>query len=111
MGLKDYINVAEKDRIAFHNAPEKNPELFEKLLPFAMALGVEKKWAEQFEGIYTQEPNWYHGGIYGAHFSATSFGSSLSNFSTSSGSTLSSSSSGGGGGVGGGGGGGGGGSW
>lgn len=111
LGLKDYINVAEKDRIAFHNAPEKNPELFEKLLPYAMALGVEKKWAQQFEGIYTQEPNWYHGGVYGAHFSATSFGSSLSSFSNSSASTLSSSSSGGGGGVGGGGGGGGGGSW
>lgn len=111
LGLKDYINVAEKDRIAFHNAPEKNPELFEKLLPFAMALGVEKKWAEQFEGIYTQEPSWYSAGVYGAHFSAANFGSSLSSFSTSSASTLSSSSSGGGGGVGGGGGGGGGGSW
>lgn len=110
LGLKEYINVAEKDRIAFHNAPEKNPELFEKLLPYAMAFGLEKKWAKQFEGIYTEEPNWYHGASAGAYFSVASFGDSLKSFSASSGSTLSSS-PGGGGGAGGGGGGGGGGSW
>ncbi|MFA6466967.1 MAG: DUF2207 domain-containing protein [Patescibacteria group bacterium] len=110
LGLKEYINVAEKDRIAFHNAPEKNPALFEKLLPYAMAFGLEKKWAKQFEGIYTEEPNWYHGASTGAYFSAASFGDSLKSFSSSSGSTLSSSSSSSGG-VGGGGGGGGGGSW
>lgn len=110
LGLKEYINVAEKDRIAFHNAPEKNPQLFEKLLPYAMAFGLEKKWAKQFEGIYTEEPNWYHGTYGAAYFSAASFGDSLKSFSASSGSTLSSS-PGGGGGAGGGGGGGGGGSW
>ncbi len=42
LGLKEYMTVAEKDRLAFHNAPEKNPQLFEKLLPFAIALGVDK---------------------------------------------------------------------
>jgi len=47
-GFKLYLSVAEKDRIDFHNAPEKNPKIFEKLLPYVMALGVEKKWAKQF---------------------------------------------------------------
>jgi len=60
LGLKQYLIVAEKERLEFHNAPEKNPELFEKLLPFAMALGVEKKWAKQFENIYNAKPNWYN---------------------------------------------------
>ncbi|MFH1946759.1 MAG: DUF2207 domain-containing protein [Candidatus Magasanikbacteria bacterium] len=63
LGLKTYLNVAEKDRINFHNAPEKEPKLFEKLLPFAMVLGVEEVWAKQFTGIYDQEPNWYHSDI------------------------------------------------
>jgi uncharacterized membrane protein YgcG len=59
LGLQLYLETAEKDRINFHNAPEKNPERFEKLLPYAMALGVEKAWAKQFEGIYNESPQWY----------------------------------------------------
>ncbi len=59
LGLKRYLEVAEKDRIEFHNAPEKTPERFEKLLPYAMVLGVEQQWAQQFEGIYQQQPDWY----------------------------------------------------
>jgi uncharacterized membrane protein len=39
----------------------KTPEMFEKYLPHAMALGVEKNWARAFERIYRQSPNWYHG--------------------------------------------------
>ncbi|XLQ20542.1 MAG: DUF2207 domain-containing protein [Candidatus Moraniibacteriota bacterium] len=61
LGLKLYLEVAEKDRINFHNAPERTPEHFEELLPYAMALGVEKKWAKQFEDIYKSSPQWYEG--------------------------------------------------
>jgi len=61
LGFKSYLNVAEKDRINFHNAPEKNPKQFEEFLPFAMALGVEQAWAKQFEGIYSTPPTWYRG--------------------------------------------------
>ncbi|MBT6691063.1 DUF2207 domain-containing protein [Candidatus Parcubacteria bacterium] len=113
LGLKEYIDVAEKHRIDFHNAPEKNPQLFEKLLPYAMALGIEKKWAKQFEGIYNEEPGWYHNANAGVYFSVSAFGDSLHGFQANSSSTLSSrpSSGGSGGFSGGGGGGGGGGSW
>ncbi|MBU2025583.1 DUF2207 domain-containing protein, partial [Patescibacteria group bacterium] len=61
LGLKEYLGVAEADRIKFHNAPEKKPETFEKLLPFAMVLGVEKQWAKQFEDIYQNPPQWFEG--------------------------------------------------
>jgi len=40
----------------------KTPEVFEKYLPYAMALGVEKNWAKAFEGIYREPPDWYRGG-------------------------------------------------
>ncbi len=118
-GLRVYLNVAEKDRINFHNAPEKKPEIFETLLPFAMVLGVEKQWAKQFADLYIdRQPSWYAGSNTNV-FSSMALVNSLKSFSTSAGavasSAPSSASSGGsgfsGGGSGGGFGGGGGGSW
>ena len=63
LGFKEYLSVAEKDRIDFVNAPEKNPTIFEKLLPYAVALGVEKNWAEVFQNVYTEKTKntWYQG--------------------------------------------------
>jgi hypothetical protein len=114
LGLKEYLQIAEKDRLQFHNAPEKKPEVFERLLPYAMALGVATIWAKEFEGIYTSAPSWYSGPA-GTNFNALILANSLSNFSTAAASSLTSSprssGSGGGGFSGGGGGGGGGGSW
>jgi len=117
LGLKSYLQVAEKDRLKFHNAPDKNPKTFEKFLPFAMVLGVEKEWAKQFEGIYNTNPSWYSDPSMG-NFSAVVLASGLNNFGNMAQTTLSSkpSSSGGGSGFsggssGGGFGGGGGGSW
>jgi uncharacterized membrane protein len=117
-GFKQYLNVAEKDRIDFHNEPAKEPKLFEKFLPFAMVLGVEKAWAQQFKDIYNENPSWYADAGTKA-FIASDLTNSLNAFSakasTNLASTPSSASSGGsgfsGGGSGGGFGGGGGGSW
>lgn len=89
LGLKEYLNIAEKDRIAFHNAPDKSPERFEKLLPYAMVLGVEKQWAAQFAGIYSQPPSWYAGAP-GTNFSSLILISSLGDFRSSAGSALAS---------------------
>lgn len=129
LGLKEYMSVAEKDRIEFHNAPaktqatqagrpEKNPKHFEKLLPYALALGVSKEWGEQFKDIYKKQPDWYSDNT-GNSFSSVALASSLGTFQSSANTVVSSSpssaSSGGsgfsGGGGGGGFGGGGGGSW
>ncbi|RJO60067.1 DUF2207 domain-containing protein [candidate division WS5 bacterium] len=115
LGLKEYLSIAEKDRIKFHNAPEKNPETFEKFLPYAMALGVEKEWAKQFEGIFRENPTWYSDPSMRT-FSAIAFTDSIGSFSSAAGAVSVPASSGGSG-VGGGGfsgggmGGGGGGSW
>jgi uncharacterized membrane protein YgcG len=114
LGLKDYLQIAEKYRLEFHNAPEKKPEVFEKLLPYAMVLGVEKAWAKEFEGIYVTPPTWYKSSDF-TNFSALSLSNSLSGFKSYALGTFGQSSgmggSGGGGSSGGGGGGGGGGSW
>ncbi|MEO5927180.1 MAG: DUF2207 domain-containing protein [Patescibacteria group bacterium] len=60
-GLELYLTVAEKDRIKFHNAPDRSPEEFLKILPYAVALGVEKQWAEQFKAIDMPPPDWAEG--------------------------------------------------
>lgn len=111
LGFKNYLTVAEKDRIDFHSAPEKNPETFEKFLPYAMVLGVEKVWAKQFADLNVQ-PSWY-GSSSGSAFNAIAFTSGMSHFSSVATSNMASSpsSSGGGGSSGSGFGGGGGGSW
>lgn len=103
VGLKRYIEVAEKERMDFHYDPKKNPELFEKLLPFAVVLGLQQKWNEHLSDL-DYNPDWYMSSTSGS-LSVNSLNSMVSSLSTTS-----SSSSGGGGGAGGGAGGGGGGS-
>ncbi|MDE1159566.1 MAG: DUF2207 domain-containing protein [Neorhizobium sp.] len=122
-GLRLYLTVAEKDRMNMAGAPDMSPQHFERLLPYAVALGVEKPWSRAFEtwlaaatagaaAAYTAA--WYHGDGFG------SFGDRIGGFSSGMASTIqstlpaptSSSSSGfSGGSSGGGGGGGGGGGW
>ncbi|NJN42864.1 MAG: DUF2207 domain-containing protein [Flammeovirgaceae bacterium] len=122
-GLKLFMTVAEKDRLNFLNPPKKTPQLFEKLLPYAIALNVENEWGEQFNEIIAKaieneeyKPRWYTGpsdSMFSVNSISSSFGSSFSS-AVSSGSTppsSSSSGSSGGGSSGGGGGGGGGGGW
>jgi len=87
LGLKEYMTVAEADRIKFHNAPAKRPEHFEKLLPYAMVLGVEKEWAKQFEGIYQRPPTWYEGASIN-NFSALYLANSLTAFRDSANSAM-----------------------
>jgi uncharacterized membrane protein YgcG len=120
-GLKLYLNTAEKDRIAMLQSPNapyapktdeptKTVDLFEKLLPYAMVLGVEKEWAKQFEDIYKTPPDWYGGNW--STFNAVYLTQSLSDsMGAMNNSFAAPSSSGSGGSAGGGGGGGGGGGW
>ena len=59
LGFRKFLQLTEKDKLEFLNAPELQPEMFEKFLPYAMVLGVEDKWAKKFENIYKTSPVWY----------------------------------------------------
>ncbi|NIL95071.1 MAG: DUF2207 domain-containing protein [Woeseiaceae bacterium] len=123
LGFKDYLEIAEKYEMELRNPPEKTPQLFEKYLPFALALGIEQTWSEKFSTVLQQaqqpdgtayHPSWYNGSWNNASLRSTtnSLSSSLNSAITHSVSPPGSSSGGGGGGFsGGGGGGGGGGGW
>lgn len=129
-GLKMYIKLAEADRLRYLQSPEgadraplsggADPEgagmrlvrLTERLLPYAMLFGLEKRWAAELARLYETNdvtPSWY---IAPVAFNAGGFSSSFGAFSSSLGGAYGASSSGGssgasaGGGGGGGGGGG-----
>lgn len=40
-----------------------SPDLFEKFLPYAIALGVETEWAATFQGMLTRPLSWYTGAL------------------------------------------------
>ena len=119
-GLTLYMKTAEKERLEMFNPPEETPELFEKLLPYAMALDVAKTWGDRFAEILLKaeySPDWYVGpspllfasGGFGDF--ASDFGGTLDDSMTPKSAPGSSSGLGGGGFSGGGGGGGGGSGW
>lgn len=120
-GFKMYMGAAENQLIRFNNPPKMTPEIFEKYLPYAMVLGVDKIWGAKFESLLQQNVteynhDWYSGNRGMHHFPVNigeSLGSGLTRSlsSASTDSSSSSSGSGGGGSSGGGGGGGGGGGW
>jgi len=120
-GFRLYLDVAERDDLNLKNPPDRTPDLFERYLPFALALGVEQSWAEQFAAVFARlgrdgqgySPAWYRGDFSTDRVGnfASSVGSSLTSAIASSATPPGSSSGGGGGFSGGGGGGGGGGGW
>jgi uncharacterized membrane protein YgcG len=122
-GLRQYLGIAEGDNLARLQSPRLTPEEFARQLPYALALGVEKTWADRFAAVLGTAAvaqavaSYYHG----ADFNAGALGSigALSDGLDAMSSTVSaassppgsSSGSGGGGSSGGGGGGGGGSGW
>lgn len=62
LGFKDFIKVAEKDRVEKLSA--ENPQYFYNILPYAYVFGLTKVWAEKFEGITIEPPTWYNSGVY-----------------------------------------------
>ena len=63
-GFKMYLETAEEHRLNMLNPPEHTPELFEKFLPYALALDVENAWGAKFETLLNAadySPDWYEG--------------------------------------------------
>lgn len=121
-GFKLYLSVAESERLNMRGRPDFTIDLFERYLPYAIALGVEKPWSqaldahlasalphdeerEPYEPPFYSGSGWSSGAAFGAGSMASTLGSSFASAmpSQSSGSSGGGSSGGGGGGGGGGG--------
>ena len=130
-GFREYLGVAEEDRLNALNPPDKTPELFERFLPYAVALDCQNAWAKKFAGVlaaagtaataaattwYVGSRDWSNDPVsfadhLGSDLSSTIASSATAPGSTDSGGSGSGGGSSGGGSSGGGGGGGGGGGW
>ena len=55
-GLQEFLRRTNEDRLKRETGPAA---LFERMLPYAMALGVANQWAKAFEGIYQVAPAWF----------------------------------------------------
>jgi uncharacterized membrane protein YgcG len=129
-GFRQFLAEVDEDRLNRMNPPSKTPELFERMLPYALALDCEVVWAKKFESVLAMaatadasghsaySPSWYSGPAAGminaSAFTdafASSFTSAIASSTTPPGSSSGFSGGGGGGSSGGGGGGGGGGGW
>lgn len=89
-GLKTYLTLAEKDRMNMKDAPDFSTAHYEELLPYAVALGVEKPWSKSFETwlaaavaagavAASYNPNWYSG----RDFNSDDLSSSMDDFTSS----------------------------
>jgi uncharacterized membrane protein YgcG len=125
-GFERYLSITDENRLEVLHPPEKTPELFERYLPHAIALGVENRWASKFAAVLAAaaaDPSRQDGGTMGWYVGSSNAWSNPGMFASTVGASLassvasaatapgSSSGSGGGGFSGGGGGGGGGGGW
>ena len=57
LGLREFIKRVEKERIK--RMAEKDPNIFKKVLPYAIILGLTKEWAEKMEKEYVEFPDWF----------------------------------------------------
>ena len=122
-GFRMFLTTTGQDRRDMRTSLKSTPDLFEKLLPYAIAFNVEKVWGEKFASALAQtargggvnySPDWYSGPNWNpvtASQFVTSLGTTFSSAISSSTTAPGSSSGSSGGSPGGGGGGGGGGGW
>ena len=77
LGFEEFMNRVDSDRL------KRMPmDTFEKFLPFAMALGVEHRWAKAFDGIVQNPPSWYQSSTgWGPSFNSYLFVNSLNTMS------------------------------
>jgi uncharacterized membrane protein YgcG len=87
LGFEDFLVHVDADRF---NRMVKTPEMFEKFLPFAMALGVEKNWSKAFQDIVKQPPDWYRGSSYGPNFYPMTFANDMGYMSSMAGRAMTS---------------------
>jgi uncharacterized membrane protein YgcG len=115
LGFKEFLGRVDRDRL--ERSGGRTADRFERVLPYAVVLGVADQWADAFADVYTHPPAWYSGSP--GHFDSRRFVSDVGRSMQTMGSTMTSKPSGsgssgfssGGGFSGGGFGGGGGGSW
>ena len=87
LGFREFIRVAEKDRLEM--LVEQNPQYYYDILPYAYVLGLSKKWAQKFEDIAIEQPDWYVSRSGPDMFNTFVFYNMCNSFSSRAGATIS----------------------
>lgn len=74
-GLEIFMKRNNGDEIK--EVLDKDPDYFGKMLPFAVAFGLDKQWLQTFETIYDTAPSWYYIHNYHARPTFTNFSQSF----------------------------------
>ncbi|CAG0972969.1 hypothetical protein MYXO_01407 [Myxococcaceae bacterium] len=56
-GFREFVRRVDADRL--ERTGGRTADRFEKVLPYALVLGVADPWAQAFAGIYREPPDWY----------------------------------------------------
>jgi len=84
-GFEEFLGRVESHRLA---SLPLTPELFERYLPYAMALKLDSRWAQAFEGICKEPPRWYVGDGHLTGFHSASFSSDMQTMSACAGAAM-----------------------
>jgi hypothetical protein len=57
IGFREFIQRVEKDRL--ERMLREDPNLFDRVLPYALVFGIADEWAAKFEGLLQKPPDWY----------------------------------------------------
>lgn len=80
-GLKNYIMMAEKDRMEMLVKDE--PALFYNVLPYAYVLGVSEVYMNKFKDVNIAQPDWYYSEDFTTNYIAYRMVTDLNMISTS----------------------------
>jgi hypothetical protein len=62
LGFKEFVGRVDADRL--QRMGGRSVGQFEKVLPYAIVLGVADQWADAFADLYTEPPSWYRSSRY-----------------------------------------------
>jgi hypothetical protein len=82
-GFQEFMNRADRDRIE-----RLGKAVFYQYLPYAIALDVTDQWAEAFDGLCDQPPDWYVASHAWVGFRTSMFAQSLTHATTSIGQSM-----------------------
>ncbi len=59
LGYREFIDKVETDKLKI--MIEKDPDLYYRVLSYAIVFGLENKWAKKFSSLSIADPTWYTG--------------------------------------------------
>ncbi|MFN3286341.1 MAG: DUF2207 domain-containing protein [bacterium] len=57
LGFREFVRRVESDRL--ERLVQEQPDLFDRVLPYALVFGVADEWAQKFQGLLQKPPEWY----------------------------------------------------